>query len=337
MLLDPLDAEQFFKLHRALMWFVNNNLNIIPNISTPEEFSSSPLEAILEVRDAFLEEMDLIESFVNDNPADLNEDEIEIVLSWHHAISGQFYIFRQLKNFMVFLSTNKPVRAYGVVAFTETFEEILGPSLPRLVDTVLLPFKGKIVYDGLLRGYNIHFGGGITRNLNDEYREAKERLGIVTSLPVSSFNQSQKKTSQKKKKATTAAKDVKPVLDEVISMTDEFCQEHLNEEYADLCRKLAEKVSRKRPSPLLRGRTKTWACGIIRTIGWVNFLDDRTTQPHMKLTAIDKALGVGESTGQGKSMEIRKMLKIHPFDMDWTLPSRMEDNLMGWMVEVNGI
>ena len=99
---------------------------------------------------------------------------------------------------------------------------------------------------------------------------------------------------------------------------------------------MAEKLSRKRPSPLLRGQPKTWACGIIRTIGMVNFLDDRTTQPHMKLTAIDKALGVGESTGQGKSMEIRKMLKIRKFDMDWTLPSRMDDNPLLWMLEVGG-
>ena len=34
----------------------------------------------------------------------------------------------------------------------------------------------------------------------------------------------------------------------------------------------------------------------------------------MKLTAIDKAFGVGESTGQGKSMLIRKMFKIGTFN-----------------------
>ncbi len=334
MLLAREDADLFFKLHRALMWFVNQKLGILPDFSSPDEFSSLPLESILKVRDAFLDEMDLIESFVNENPADLNDEEIEIVLSWHQSISGCFYLFRQLKNYMVFLSTDDPPTAYGVVAMTETFEEMLGPSLPRLVETVLMPFKGQIVYDGLLRSYNIFFGGGIKRNLNHDYREAKERLGIVTSLPVSSCKQSQKKPPKKKKKA--AAKDVKPVLEEIVSITEEFCQEHLNEEYAELCRKLAEKLSRKRPSPLLRGRTKTWASGIIRTIGWVNFLDDRTTEPHMKLTAIDKALSVGESTGQGKSMEIRKLLKIRPFDMDWTLPSQMEENPLIWMLEING-
>ena len=37
----------------------------------------------------------------------------------------------------------------------------------------------------------------------------------------------------------------------IIGLIDQFCKEHLNEEYAVLCRKLAEKLARKRPSPLL--------------------------------------------------------------------------------------
>jgi hypothetical protein len=50
----------------------------------------------------------------------------------------------------------------------------------------------------------------------------------------------------------------------------------------------------------------------VRTIGWVNFLDDSSHKPHMKLTAIDKAFGVGESTGQGKSMLIRRAPRAFP-------------------------
>ena len=130
--------------------------------------------------------------------------------------------------------------------------------------------------------------------------------------------------------------DVQQVFDVISNMVNDFCCEHLNEEYAALCRKLTEKLARKRPSPLVSGKPNTWACGIIRTIGWVNFLDDRSQSPHMKLPAIDKALGVAESTGQGKSKLIRNLLKIRQFDHHWTLPSKMEDNHAMWMLEVNG-
>ncbi|HVX14303.1 MAG TPA: DUF6398 domain-containing protein [Pirellulales bacterium] len=130
--------------------------------------------------------------------------------------------------------------------------------------------------------------------------------------------------------------EVQPAFEEIAGLVGAFCREHLNDEYADLCRKLTEKLARKRPSPLVSGKPTTWACGIVRTIGWVNFLDDRSNEPHMKLTAIDKAFGVGESTGQGKSMLIRKMLKIKPMDPAWSLRSQMNRNPAAWMVQIHG-
>ena len=114
--------------------------------------------------------------------------------------------------------------------------------------------------------------------------------------------------------------DAADVLRVITDMTDQFCREHLNEEYAVLCRRLAEKLARKRPSPLLGGHPNTWASGIVRTVGWVNFLHDKTQTPHMRLADIDAAFGVGESTGAAKLAAIRKMLKIHPLDPNWTLP-----------------
>ena len=132
------------------------------------------------------------------------------------------------------------------------------------------------------------------------------------------------------------ADKVGEIREVILGMIDQFCRDHLNDEYATLCRKLTEKLARKRPSPLLSGKPATWACGLVRTVGWVNYLDDRSQNPHMMLTAIDQAFGVGESTGQGKSKAIRSMLKIRQFDHNWMLPSRMADNLMVWMLEVNG-
>jgi hypothetical protein len=74
----------------------------------------------------------------------------------------------------------------------------------------------------------------------------------------------------------------------------------------------------------------------VRTIGWVNYLDDPSQTPHMKLTAIDKAFGIGESTGQGKSMLIRKLLKIGAMEPEWSLRSIQDQNPLTWMIEVEG-
>ncbi len=120
-------------------------------------------------------------------------------------------------------------------------------------------------------------------------------------------------------------------------MTDAFCREHLDDEYGALCRELAGVLARKRPSPLTRGKPESWASGIVRTVGWVNFLGDPSQPHHMKMTDIDKGIGVSEATGSAKSMAIRNLLDLRRLDPQWTLPSRMDQNPMAWMIEVNGL
>jgi hypothetical protein len=123
----------------------------------------------------------------------------------------------------------------------------------------------------------------------------------------------------------------------ITALIELFCREHLNEEYLGMCRRLAGMLARKRPSPLVNGTAPAWASGIVRTIGWVNFLDDKTQKPHMKMAQIDNAFGVSSGTGQAKSKSIRDMLKIRSFDPDWTLPSKMASNPLAWLIQVNGL
>src|SRR5947207_3381420 len=104
MLLNPHDLDQFFRLHRTLMFSVNQRLKVLPNdLASPEEFSALAPEVRLKVRDALLDHMDLIQSFVDDNPAHLPDDELAIVRAWRHLVAGKFYIFRELKQYTVFL------------------------------------------------------------------------------------------------------------------------------------------------------------------------------------------------------------------------------------------
>jgi hypothetical protein len=252
-----------------------------------------------------------------------------------------------LKKYAIFLSaTDEPYKAYGVLGLADPMEEVVNRPLPVLCNAVLLPFKGQIIYDGLIAPYSIYFGGGVRRNLNEGYNRAKDEFGIITSLgdQAAPLSPKPKKATKRPKtivrrvglQSASGSTEAKSVAAELIEMTDAFCKEFLNEEYAELCRKLATALARKRPSPLLQGKLETWACGVVRTIGWVNFLDDRSQKPHLKLPFIDQAFGVAESTGQGKSKLIRKMFKIRNFDPKWTLPSRMDDNPVVWMLSVNG-
>jgi len=339
MLLDRHELHLFFRLHWELMFFVNQRLKVIPDkIAAPEAFAVLSPQVRIKVRDTFLENRDLIESFVSENPAHFSEDELDIVRSWRHLVHGKFYVFRELAKYTVFLSTTDSAIAYGVHALSQPFEELIGPCLPVLTEVVLLPFRDKIVYDGLLRSFKISFGPGIRRGLNESFKEAKAGHGIVTSLPMSMSNVP---LTRKPPKARPAPKppsreEKDEVLHVIVGLIDQFCKEHLNEEYAVLCRKLAEKLGRKRPSPLLQGSPNAWASGIVRAIGGVNFLQDKSQTPYMRSTDIDHNLGTSPSSGAAKLAAIRKMLGMHQLDPNWSLPSRLDDNPMVWMLEVNG-
>lgn len=124
--------------------------------------------------------------------------------------------------------------------------------------------------------------------------------------------------------------------DMVVALTDAFCQQHLTDEYRDLCRRLTAKLARKRPSPLLTGKPQTWACGIAYALGRVNFLFDKSQTPTMRADELCAHFGLSASTGSAKSAAILKLLNSGQADPQWTLPSRLAANPMAWMIQVDG-
>jgi hypothetical protein len=130
---------------------------------------------------------------------------------------------------------------------------------------------------------------------------------------------------------------LRPRFDEITALTDRAAVEHLDEEYAELCRRMAAALARKRPSPLERGTPRTWAAGILGAVGWVNFLSDPAQDPHLTATELAEAMGVGKSTIAAKTGEIRDLLQLIRLEPEWTLPSRMDDNPLAWLIVVDGV
>lgn len=337
MLLPREEVALFYMLHGAVMQFVKKQIEGAGASGSAAAYSALSPEKRHEVAQAFLGRLDLIDTFIAANPAKLSEEELEIVSSWRHLVCGRFIALRQLKKNMILLACDGTRTAYGVTGLIDPIEQVIPTPLPAMIETVLLPFRGKIIYHGIINGFNVTFGPGSRRGFEEDFRTAKANSGIVTSLPREAATTSHPTVDSRKPHRIKAlqgpVRDVRQILKQVIAMTDEFCQRSLNEEYAELCRKLAEKLAAKRPSPLLGGKLETWACGIVRAIGWVNFLDDRSQSPHMKLPVIDRAFGVAGSTGQAKAKTIRQLLKIHQFDHHWVLPSHWESHPLIWTLQ----
>ncbi|UBF26265.1 hypothetical protein K9N68_32965 [Kovacikia minuta CCNUW1] len=151
-------------------------------MKTISDLENREFQNLYQLREKLYEQPTLFDDFIQNQLS--NTRDIETVQDWRNKyIRGRFYLFRLLKKHAIFLSTDEPSKAYGVIAITTPFEEMsISSSLPTLVETVLLPLEQKIVADGFIKGGNLMFGSGIRKSINTSYEEAKARFGIITSL-----------------------------------------------------------------------------------------------------------------------------------------------------------
>ncbi len=129
---------------------------------------------------------------------------------------------------------------------------------------------------------------------------------------------------------------LQPVYEEISGIIVEYCKKYLNDDYRVLCLRLLEKLCRKRPSPLLRGRRNTWAAGIVYAIASNNFVFDKSMPIHRTADELSRPFGVAPSTAGNKAAEIRKLVRITPLSAEWVLPELVEKNPAFWMLSVNG-
>jgi hypothetical protein len=127
------------------------------------------------------------------------------------------------------------------------------------------------------------------------------------------------------------------IYDAVVALTDAFCRDYLNDEYADLARNMTATLCPKRPSPLASGQPRTRACGIIHVLGRLNFLSDKASKPYMTMAEVSAVFGVGESTASAKARAISDALHMNRIDATWMLKSIVDQHPLVWVAEFNGL
>jgi len=112
---------------------------------------------------------------------------------------------------------------------------------------------------------------------------------------------------------------------EIVSLTDEFCNAHLDKDYRELCREMVDELCMG-GFPLDRGRAASWAAGIVHALGWVNFLHDPSMSPYMTSAQVAEGFGISQGTMMAKSRAVRDELDLVQLDPDWCTEAMLEDN-----------
>jgi len=107
---------------------------------------------------------------------------------------------------------------------------------------------------------------------------------------------------------------IRPKFEEIGEIIRTVCRDNIDEEYYYLGILLLEKLARKRPSPLLAGKTHVWAAGVLCALGTINFLFDKSTVPYISKEDLADCCGVKQSTASEKGRLIRELFKMSYWD-----------------------
>jgi hypothetical protein len=178
MVLSIEERKMFFKNWLKLLAFVNKKYKIIKNFGNPESPVGLNIDELMKIREKLWENSYIINEYLEKTKIN-NEDE-KIVNSWNKYINGKFLFIKSLKKYSIFMDFDEK-RLFGVYGISSPIVDMM-PYLPIMIQTVLIPFNGKIIYDSLIKQDNVSFGKNMRQSFNEEYIEIKRRNGIINIL-----------------------------------------------------------------------------------------------------------------------------------------------------------
>lgn len=124
---------------------------------------------------------------------------------------------------------------------------------------------------------------------------------------------------------------------QLVAMTAEFCEKHLDDEYSELCEKLIRKMARKRNVPFLSGRMDIWASGILFALCRINFAFEPGDGPFTTRDELCGFFGTNKSTVSQKATKIQDLFKLTYWDDEFSTTRILEKDPFKDLVMVNGL
>lgn len=167
--LSKADAKLFYKIYFALLEFTNKKYQINKNVKIYKQKEINPYE-INEIINKYWENKEKVTlEFCVANPYKFNKEELALASEFKKGIRGIYIIAKYEKEYTAFMTTDK---VYMVKGINDNLDNIISyKKLPSTVITAIIPFKGKLIYDGLLSELGIKMGNSFDEMIDEEYNK----------------------------------------------------------------------------------------------------------------------------------------------------------------------
>ena len=180
--LSPEECRLFYETWFGLMSFVNERKSVIETKIKPEYPNTVNDMMIHKVREVLWKKPELIDEYIRET--ELPQEKINILKLWRtNHKKGMLFILEYQPKYAVVIASNEQGedRLYGIKGISNSVANTLQRNLPVQIETVLLPFKGKLIYDSFIGTMPIEFAEGAKAAFRRMYDEAI-KYGIITSL-----------------------------------------------------------------------------------------------------------------------------------------------------------
>ena len=164
------DAKLFYKIYFALLEFTNNKYKIKSGIKVYNKTGINPYE-LNDIVEKFWENKEVIVlEFCLANPYKFNKEELQITSEFKKGVRNNFVIVKYDSDYTNFMKDGK---VYMVKGLNDNIDNIISyKDLPFVAETSIIPFKGVLIYDGMLLGMGIKMGNSFDKCIEEEYQNS---------------------------------------------------------------------------------------------------------------------------------------------------------------------
>lgn len=154
------DAEQLMILMMRLDAFVANSF---PKVNKMQLTEFTPALR-RKCRDFWLKDHQIIDLFIQ--YAKLSPEEADIARQWKQGVSDRFLCIEYTHDNAILYAQNY----YPIKALTEDFEKIISYQPPFFVETLIVPYKQYLVWDGIIAVQPAQLPAEFVTYLKDGYK-----------------------------------------------------------------------------------------------------------------------------------------------------------------------
>ena len=147
--LTRLQQEKFYRMFYSLIDYCNKRLELIDDPSFPWSPDCDPHD-VSEVAEYIWSNTSIIDDYIKDNPAKLDKQHLNQVAQWKYGIGDRFFLVRHDAVHSLLMSNDC---IFAIIGLSRELSEML-QTTPDIVDTIILPFEGRLVYATNIASYS---------------------------------------------------------------------------------------------------------------------------------------------------------------------------------------